>query len=379
MKMKAICFAILTLREYVWSLLMNILYPTLRQLVQNYPTLFCILSNTRLTFIPIAMVFILLLIIKAFLVLFPHHFFNLNMHERGTAACILLILSALVLELSFSLGLNGHYCHTQYFLRLKNQLELQVDAFTMEIFPWLQILIIVAVLTELIVNALLQFRAWKQRRNVAPAPMPLVFIVSTNDESKIQEPVDNGRLNIQAPMANNRSNFQARKANNRSNFQLPIANQSSIQAPVANCRSNIQDTVANSRSNIQAPVANNQLNIQAPVGLPLNPQSQTYREVKLTLKCSVICGLLRMISGFMERLLSSNEDYYNLFINVHIIFGQVTRNLLPLVWLTSSDEIIDFAFRSLKDKILLCPQVIQNMVSRFINLENQIKANLRFR
>ena len=109
MKMMVICFAILTLRGYVWSLLINILYPTLRQLVQNYPTLFCSLSNTRLTFIPFAMDFILLLIIKAFLVLFPHHFFNLN-HEHGTAACIALI-TALVLELSFSLGLNGHYCH----------------------------------------------------------------------------------------------------------------------------------------------------------------------------------------------------------------------------------------------------------------------------
>ena len=294
MKIMVICLSIQTMRGYVWSFLMNVIHQTLRELVLNHPTLICSLSNPRFTFVPLVMIGICLLMTKLFLVLLPHHFFNFN-HEQGTRVCLVLSVSAIVVEVTTSLIIRGHCCNQMYFTNLKKRLEVQTEASTVQIFPWLLILVIIGVLAELTSNTVLQYRAWKQSRNVAPAPQPRLFIVSHNNP------------------------------------------------------------------NNPAPVVS---------GLGHNQETQNCNEIKLTQNIAMIFGLLEFLLAWLNFLTSSisNQQINLVFMNLHIIFIQVSKSLLPLVWVTSCDETIEFASRMLKDKILLCPQGIQNMASRFINL-----------
>ena len=295
MKIMVICMSILEMRGYIWSFLLNVTHQTLREHFLNHPTLICSLSNPRFTFIPLVMIVIFLLMTKLFLVLLPHHFINFN-HEQGTRVCLALSVSPIVAEVITSLIVSGHCCNQKYFITLKKQLDVQAEASTVQMFPWLPILVIIGVLAELTSNTLLQYRAWKQRRNVRPAPQPRLFMVSSNNP------------------------------------------------------------------NNPAPVVS---------GLEHNQETQNSNEIKLTQNITMIFGLIEFLLIWLKFLTSSNtnEEINIVFMNLQIIFNQVAKSLIPLVWVTSSDETIEFASRMLKEKILLCPQLIQNMASRFINFE----------
>ena len=295
MKIMVLSGSIILLQGYLWSFLFNVLNETAKHLVEDHPTLMCILTGPRPVFIPFVMAVFFLLISKLYLVLVPHHFLNFN-HELGTRASIFLMVLALVSEISFSLGLNRHYCVKGYFERLSYQLNIKAEASTMHIVPWLGILLIVGVLVEMTSNTVLQYRAWKQRRSVAPVPHPQAFVVSIN---------------------------------------VP---------------------------NTQAPLSS---------GLPLNQESQNSKEQKIAQNFTLIFSMSVVPLIWHIRILDSYENVFakNISLTLSIITFQVGKSLLPLVWITSSDETTEFVSRMLKDKILLCPPVIQNIVSRFMDIE----------
>ena len=294
MKIMVLSEIIGNLHSYLWSFMVNVLHQTTKHLVENYSILMCSLSGARPFFLMFAMTVVFLLISKLYLVLFPHSFFNFN-HELGTKASIFLIVLTLVSEIMFCVGLNGHYCLKPHFNRIAYQLNIQAEASTIQIFPWLGILMVVGVLTEITSNTVLQYRAWKQRRTTAPAPHLQLFTVSVNGP------------------------------------------------------------------NTQAPVSN---------ALPQEPQNS--KEQKITQNFTlIICALVFTLiwSNIILDFTESPEMVKNISLTLTLVFFQVGRNLVPLVWLSSCDETIEFASRLFKDKILLCPTVIQNMVSRFVNLE----------
>ena len=296
MKIMVLSGIISTLHVFVWSFMVNVLHQTTKHLVDDHSTLMCSLTEARPPFLMFAMTVFFLQISKLYLVLFPHSFFNFN-HELGTKVSICLIVLTLVSEILFCVGLNGHYCLKPHFNIIAYQLNIQAEASTIQIFPWLGIQMVVGVLAEITSNTVLQYRAWKQRRTTAPAPHLQPFVVSVNGP------------------------------------------------------------------NIQAPVSN---------ALPLNQEPQNSKEQTITknftlIVCALVFSLiwLNIIMDFTE----STEMVKNVSLTLTLVFFQVARNLVPLVWLTSCDETIEFASRLFKDKILLCPTVIQNMVSRFVNLE----------
>ena len=65
----------------------------------------------------------------------------------------------------------------------------------------------------------------------------------------------------------------------------------------------------------------------------------------------------------------NDKAFKNISMTINLVILQVVKSLVSLVKVTSCDETKEFADRILKDMRLLCPPVIQNTVSIFVNNE----------
>ena len=102
---------------------------------------------------------------------------------------------------------------------------------------------------------------------------------------------------------------------------------------------------------------------------PAEPQHSN--EQKITQNITLTCLVLQFILVWMKILSNASDtrSYREIFLIIYTIFQNAIGNILPLVWITGSDESVTFAFRMIKELILSSPQVIQDFCSKFTNLE----------
>ena len=102
---------------------------------------------------------------------------------------------------------------------------------------------------------------------------------------------------------------------------------------------------------------------------PVEPQHSN--EQKITQNITLTCCVMQFILIWFKILSDATETkgYRKKFLIIFTIYQKAMENLLPLIWITGSDESVTFALRMIKELMLSSPQVIQDFCSKFINLE----------
>ena len=102
--------AVVVIRAYFASLMVNILHDTTQQLLMEYPTLSCILFSGRITFVPSLVSLLLLEISRLGLLLFTIRFQSMN-HDLIVYACVAFTVGASLLDLLLSFIFEfANYC-----------------------------------------------------------------------------------------------------------------------------------------------------------------------------------------------------------------------------------------------------------------------------
>ena len=178
MKMFLLTVLLLAIRNYVMSIMVNLLNKFTKEMFKGYPTLICSLTNPKWVYIGMLNVLCCLTISKNFLIFKPDRFFNLN-HERWTRVSFVLTLAAILTDILIYTGLNGNYCSKENSETLEELLETTVEMSKFKSMPW--ILILILIVGEVTAFVVQYYRAYKQRLSVAPSRNNKVFVIPTNN------------------------------------------------------------------------------------------------------------------------------------------------------------------------------------------------------
>ena len=173
--MKMLVFFVLlgVIKRYIQSILINVFVNTFKALFIEHPTLICSILTPRWILLGSLTTFCWITISKTFLILFPHKFLSLQ-HEKWIRAGIGLTLIVIVADICIHTGLNGHYCLHRFSFHLANEIGVEVTMSTFKSVPWfLIIILIVGESTSFIVQ---QYRAWRQRVIIVPVQIPIAVI-----------------------------------------------------------------------------------------------------------------------------------------------------------------------------------------------------------
>ena len=174
--MKMLVFFVLlgVIKHYIQSIAINVFVNTFKALFIEHPTLICSIFTPRWILLGAFTTLCWITISKTFLILFPHKFLNLQ-HEKWIRAGIGLTLIVIAADICIHTGLNGHYCLFRFSFHLANEIGVEVTMSTFKSVPWFLIIILtVGESTSFIVQ---QYRAWRQRVNIVPVQIPIAVIV----------------------------------------------------------------------------------------------------------------------------------------------------------------------------------------------------------
>ena len=167
------------IRTYAESMLFNIFGSWTNAMFRRFPALMCSLTTPKWILTCHITTLSLLSLSKTALVLFPHHFFNLN-HERHIKISLGITIVTVLTNVCFNIGVHGHNCNTSYFIMLTESFGVKSDIPSFVSMPWIQILIIFS--GEVISFAVQKYRAWKRRRQVMPIQNIQISLVPTNSD-----------------------------------------------------------------------------------------------------------------------------------------------------------------------------------------------------
>ena len=173
--MKMLVFFVLlgVIKRYIQSISINVFVNTFKALFIEHPTLICSILSPRWILLGSLTTLCWITISKTFLILFPHKFLNLQ-HEKWLRAGIGLTLIVIAADICIHTGLNGHYCLHRFSFHLANEIGVEVTMSTFKSVPWfLIIILIVGESTSFIVQ---QYRAWRQRVIIVPVQIPIAVI-----------------------------------------------------------------------------------------------------------------------------------------------------------------------------------------------------------
>ena len=174
--MKMLVFFVLlgVIKRYIQSISINVFVNTFKALFIEHPTLICSIFTPRWILLGSFTTLCWITISKTFLILFPHKFLNLQ-HEKWIRAGIGLTLIVIAADICIHTGLNGHYCLHRFSFHLANEIGVEVTMSTFKSVPWFLIIILtVGESTSFIVQ---QYRAWRQIVNIVPVQIPIAVIV----------------------------------------------------------------------------------------------------------------------------------------------------------------------------------------------------------
>ena len=167
------------IRTYAESMLFNIFGSWTNAMFRRFPALMCSLTTPKWILTCHITTLSLLSLSKTALVLFPHHFFNLN-HEKHIKISLGITIVTVLTNICFNIGVHGHNCNTGYFIMLTESYGVKADISSFVSMPWIQILIIFS--GEVISLAVQKYRAWKRRRQVMPIQNIQISLVPTNSD-----------------------------------------------------------------------------------------------------------------------------------------------------------------------------------------------------
>ena len=167
------------IRTYAESMLFNIFGSWTNAMFRRFPALMCSLTTPKWILTCYITTLSLLSLSKTALVLFPHHFFNLN-HEKHIKISLGITIVTVLTNVCFNIGVHGHNCNTGYFIMLTESFGVKADIPSFVSMPWIQILIIFS--GEVISLAVQKYRAWKRRRQVMPIQNIQISLVPTNSD-----------------------------------------------------------------------------------------------------------------------------------------------------------------------------------------------------
>ena len=194
LKMMVFFIFLALIRNYVESMLFNIFAPWTNAMFQRFPALMCSLTTPKWIAICLITTLSLLSSYKTALVLFPHHFFNLN-HEKHIKMSLGITIVTVLTHICFDIGVHGHNCNTGYFIMLTESFGVKVKIPSFVSMPWLQILIIIG--GEVISFAVQKYGAWKRRRQVVPIQNIQISLVPTSGDEAVPVPAQGGWMNNQ--------------------------------------------------------------------------------------------------------------------------------------------------------------------------------------
>ena len=167
------------IRTYAESMLFNIFGSWTNAMFRRFPALMCSLTTPKWILTCYITTLSLLSLSKTALVLFPHHFFNLN-HEKHIKISLGITIVTVLTNVCFNIGVHGHNCNTGYFIMLTESFGVKAEMPSFVSMPWIQILIIFS--GEVISLAVQKYRAWKRRRQVMPIQNIQISLVPTNSD-----------------------------------------------------------------------------------------------------------------------------------------------------------------------------------------------------